>query len=144
GYDAIPGPIYGYGGSAYVDVPAVVSGGYVGGPGWYHGGAGDWRQRAWRNGGANQQAERLQQDQRDAALLRQHALQSQAIVQENRMRSIQQTQEARMRSIQQVQEARMRSIQQVQEARMRSILENRALYQRQWLEAQQKGALGQH
>jgi hypothetical protein len=118
GYDEAPGSIYGYGGPSYFGVPAIVDGGYGGGTGWYRGGDSDWRQRAWRNGALNhQQAERLLQEQRNAALLRQQMLQNQAIVQENRIRSIQQLQEARMRSIQQAQEARMRSIQQAQEAR---------------------------
>ena len=71
------------------------------------GGDSDWRQRDWRNHAANQQqTERLLQEQRNAAILRQQTLQNQAIVQENRMRSIQQVQETRMRSIQQSQEAR--------------------------------------
>jgi hypothetical protein len=124
GYDAVPGPIYSYGGPSY-GVPAFSGGGYFANPGWYRSGDGDWRQRAWRNGGADpQQAERLLQEQRNAALLRQQALQNQATIQENRMRAIQQVQETRMRAIQQGQEAR-------------------AAYQRQVQEAQQKKALGQ-
>ena len=79
GYDAAPGSIYGYGGPSYVGVPTVGGGGYVGDPGWYRGRDGDWRQRAWRNGGADsQQAERLLQEQRNAAVLRQQMLQNQA------------------------------------------------------------------
>ena len=102
GYDEPPGSIYGYGGPSY-----AIVGGYGGGTGWYRGGDSDWRQRAWRKGAVNpQQAERLLQEQRNAALLRQQMLQNQAIIQENRMRSIQQVQEARMRSLQQAQEAR--------------------------------------
>ncbi len=125
GYEAVPGPSYSYGDPSYVGVPTFSGGGYVGSPGWDRDGDADWRQRAWRNSGANpQRAERHLQEQRNAALLRQQVLQNQAIVQENRMRSIQQIQENRMRSIQQAQEAR-------------------AAYQRQRLEAQQKKALGQ-
>ena len=147
GYDAVPGPIYSYGGPSYVGVPAFSGGGYFANPGWYRSGDGDWRQRAWRNGGADpQQAERLQQEQRNAVLLRQQALQNQAAyqrqVQENAVKYQQQVlqnqaivQENRMRAIQQVQENRMRAIQQGQEAQ--------AVYQRQRLEAQQKKALGQ-
>ena len=116
GYYAVPAPVYGYGGPAFV-------GGYGGG-GWYRGDNGDWRQREWWNGGASpQQAERALQEQRNAALLRQQALQNQASVQENRMRTSQQVQEYRMRSIQQAREAQ-------------------AAYQRQRQEAQKK-ALGQ-
>jgi hypothetical protein len=125
GYNAVPAPIYSYGGPPYVDAPTFWGGGYVANPGWDRSGDGDWRQRAWRNGGADpQQAERLLQEQRNAALLRQQALQNQATIQENRMRAIQQVQETRMRAIQQGQEAR-------------------AAYQRQVQEAQQKKALGQ-
>jgi hypothetical protein len=125
GYNAVPAPIYSYGGPSYVGAPTFWGGGYVANPGWDRSGDGDWRQRAWRNVGADpQQAERLLQEQRNAALLRQQALQNQATIQENRMRSIQQVQEYRMRAIQQGQEAR-------------------AAYQRQVQEAQQKKALGQ-
>ena len=44
GYDGVPGPIYGYGGSLYSGVPIAVDGD-VGGSGWYrHGGDQDWRE----------------------------------------------------------------------------------------------------
>jgi hypothetical protein len=136
GYDAVSGPIYGYGGPSYGGVPTFSGGGYPAGPGWYRGDDGDWRQRAWRSGGAHpQQAERQLQEQRNAVLLRQQALQNQAAyqrqVQENSVKYQQQV----LQNQAIVQENRMRAIQQGQEAQ--------AVYQRQRLEAQQKKALGQ-
>ena len=82
GYDAVPSPSYSYGGPSYVGVPAFSDGGYFANPGWYRSGDGDWRQRGWRNGGADpRQAERQLQEQRNAVLLRQQALQNQAAYQ---------------------------------------------------------------
>ena len=78
-YDAGPSyvapPAYGYYGGGYVGVPAYGYGGY----GWHHDDDRDRRQWEWRNGGA----ERFRQQQQNAALIRQQALQNQATIQQN-------------------------------------------------------------
>ena len=79
GYDAGPSyvapPAYGYYGGGYVGFPAYGYGGY----GWHGDGDRDRRQWEWRKGGA----ERLLQQQQNAALFRQQALQNQAAIQQN-------------------------------------------------------------
>ena len=70
-----PYPSYGYYGGGYVGVPAYGYGGY----GWHDDGDRDRRQWEWRNGGA----ERFLQQQQNAALFRQQALQNQATIQQN-------------------------------------------------------------
>jgi hypothetical protein len=80
-YDAGPSyvapPAYGYYGGGYVGVPAYGSGG-SGGYGWQHDDD-RGRQWEWRHGGA----ERFLQQQQNAALIRQQALQNQATIQQN-------------------------------------------------------------
>ncbi len=78
-YDAGPSyvapPAYGYYGGGHVGVPAYGYSGY----GWHHDDDRDRRQGELRNGGA----ERFLQQQQNAALIRQQALQNQATIQQN-------------------------------------------------------------
>ena len=130
-----PPPVYEYGGPAYYGAPVYVGGGYARGPGW-NGHDEDWRRRAWQNNAAEPpQAQRLQQEQQNAALYRQQVQQNQATyqrqVQENAAKYQQQVQQNQAI----VQQNAARYQQQVQQ--------NTAIYQRQLLEAQQRKALGQ-
>jgi len=142
GYASVPGsayvappPVYEYGGPAYYGAPVYVGGGYARGPGW-NGHDEDWRRRTWQNNAAEPpQAQRLHQEQQNAALYRQQVQQNQATyqrqVQENAAKYQQQVQQNQAL----VQQNAARYQQQVQQ--------NTAIYQRQLLEAQQRKALGQ-